>query len=201
MPDHTISNKDNSTVDPVTSGVANSISGSQVIGSTDRLAKPWKVTDKLLRFIGIWENGIENGKNFAKQTVTNGFILTVYNDSRKLPTVGCGHLVTAADKLKVGDSITLEKAKDILKIDLKIAENAVNEKVKVPLYQNEYDALVSIVFNTGRSGALNLIEKVNEGDYKSVPKKIEKYRTGGGNEGRRISEANLFGNGNYDASH
>lgn len=201
MPDNIISNKYNQTLDPVIAGATNSVSGSQAVGSTERLAKPWKVTDKLLRFIGVWENGVENGTNFAKQIVTDGFILTVYNDSRKLPTVGCGHLVTATDKLKIGDSITMERAKEILKIDLKVAENAINDKVKVPLYQNEYDALVSIAFNTGRSGAFKLIEKVNEGDYKSIPKEIEKYRTGGGNKGRRASEANLFESGNYDASH
>lgn len=195
------SNNENVTVTPVVAGPTNTVTGSQSTGSTERLAKPWKVTEKLLRFIGIWENGVENGKNFAKQTVTNGFILTVYNDSRKLPTVGCGHLVTAADKLKIGDSITIEKAKEILKSDLETAEKAINDKVKVPLYQSEYDALVSIAFNTGRSGALKLIEKVNEGDYKTIPKEIEKYRTGGGNKGRRASEANLFESGNYDATH
>ncbi|MBS1129854.1 MAG: glycoside hydrolase family 24 [Proteobacteria bacterium] len=197
----TTSNHENLAVTPVAAAPTNTVTGSQSTGSTDRLAKPWKVTDKLLRFIGIWENGVENGKNFAKQTVTNGFILTVYNDSRNLPTVGCGHLVTTEDKLKLGDSITIEKAKDILKNDLEIAEKAINEKVKVPLYQNEYDALVSVTFNTGRSGALKLIDKVNEGDYKVVPKEIEKYRTGGGNKGRRASEASLFESGNYDATH
>lgn len=197
----TASNNKSVTVTPVVAGQTNTVTASQATGATDRLAKPWKITEQLLRFIGIWENGVENGKNFAKQTVTNGFILTVYNDSRKLPTVGCGHLVTAVDKLKLGDSITIEKAKEILKSDLEIVEKAINEKVKVPLYQYEYDALVSITFNTGRSGALKLIEKVNQGDYKMVPKEIEKYRTGGGNKGRRASEANLFESGSYDATH
>lgn len=194
-------NNETAAVTPVAAGPTNTITGSQSTGSTNRLAKPWKVSEELLRFIGIWESGVENGKNFAKQTVTNGFILTVYNDSRKLPTVGCGHLVTAADKLKIGDTITIEKAKELLKGDLETAEKAINEKIKVPLYQNEYDSLVSITFNTRRSGALKLIEKVNEGDYKSVPKEIEKYRTGGGNKGRRASEASLFESGNYDATH
>lgn len=32
-------------------------------------------------------------------------------------------------------------------------------------------------------------------------KKIKKYRTGGGNKGRRASEASLFESGNYDATH
>lgn len=201
MDSQTLPDNKNAMVAPIVAGTTNTVAGSQKTGSTDRLAKPWTVSEKLLRFIGIWENGVENGKNFAKQTVTNGFILTVYNDSRSLPTVGCGHLVIVADKLKVGDSITIDKAKEFLKSDLETAEKAINEKVKIPLHQREYDALVSIAFNTGRSGALKLIDKVNEGDYKLIPKEIERYRTGGGNKARRASEANLFESGNYDATH
>ncbi|MBS1140761.1 MAG: glycoside hydrolase family 24 [Proteobacteria bacterium] len=186
---------------PVATGPTNTTPNSKKPGNTDRLAKPWRVSEKLLSFLGIWENGVENGKNFAKQQVTDGFILTVYNDSRKLPTVGCGHLVTTEDKLKVGDKITKEKAQELLKNDLKIAENAINNKTKVPLFQYEYDALVSIAFNTGATGASKLIDKVNEGEYNLVPDEIEKYRTGGGNKGRRASEAKLFKTGVYDATH
>lgn len=186
---------------PIVAGKTNTTPESIKPGATNRLTKPWTATDKLLPFIGIWENGVENGKNFAKQMVTDGFILTVYNDSRKLPTVGCGHLVTASDKLKVGDVITQQRAKELLKNDLYSAETAINEKVKVPLHPYEYDALVSITFNTGRSGALKLIDKVNEGKYENIPEEIEKYRTGGGNKGRRASEAKLFNKGDYDATH
>lgn len=186
---------------PLVVGKTNLVSGSLKIGKTDRSAKPWSISEEVLSFIGIWENGVENGKNFNGQLVSNGFILTVYNDSRKLPTVGCGHLVTASDKLKLSDKITIEHAKNLLKADLDVAEKAVNEKVKVPLYQYEYDALVSITFNTGRSGALKLFEKVNKGDYEAVCEDIKKYRTGGGNKGRRASESNLFKSGGYDATH
>lgn len=75
------------------------------------------------------------------------------------------------------------------------------DKVAVPLYQYEYDALVSVAFNAGRGGFIKLAEFVNKGDYAKVPAFLEKYRTGGGNEGRRASEAALFKNGIYDASH
>ena len=185
----------------IVTGSTNTTTDSVKTGSTARLGKPWKVSENLLPFLGTWENGVLNGKNFAHQMVTNGFILTVYNDSRGLPTVGCGHLVIAADKLKLGKKITEERAKELLRNDLGEAENAVNRNVKVPMYQYEYDALVSLTFNTGSHGALKLFDAVNAGKYESVPATIEKYRTGGGNEGRRVSEAKLFESGIYNASH
>jgi lysozyme len=187
--------------DPIATADTNTQAKSVVAAATDRLAKPWAISDQALPFIGTWENGLQNGKNFAGQQVTDGFILSVYNDSRGLPTVGCGHLVTAADKLKVGDKIKQDAAEKLLKKDLADAEKAVADKVSVPLYQYEYDALVSIAFNAGRSGFIKLGEFVNKGDYTKVPAFIEKFRTGGGNEGRRASEAALFKTGTYDATH
>jgi lysozyme len=191
----------NSTSAPIVAGPTNTTVDSVKTGSTARLGKPWKISEDLLPFLGTWENGVMNGKNFAHQMVTNGFILQVYNDSRGLPTVGCGHLVVAADKLKLGKKITEARAKELLKNDLSDAENAVNRNVKVPLHQHEYDALVSLTFNTGSHGALKLFAAVNSGKYESIPATIEKYRTGGGNEGRRSSEAKLFKSGVYDAIH
>lgn len=190
-----------STSTPVVAGPTNATTDSVKTGSTPRLGKPWKTSENLLPFLGTWENGVMNGKNFARQKVTNGFILEVYKDSRGLPTVGCGHLVVAADKLKLGKKITEDRAKELLKNDLAEAENAVNRNVKVPMHQHEYDALVSLTFNTGAHGASKLFAAVNTGKYDSIPAVIEKYRTGGGNEGRRASEAKLFKFGVYDANH
>ena len=186
---------------PIVAGPTNTRTDSVKSGSTARLGTPWNVSDNLLQFLGTWENGVMNGKNFAHQVVTNGFILKVYKDSRGLPTVGCGHLVVAADKLKVGDTIKEERAKELLKSDLATAENAVNKNIKVPLHQFEYDALVSLTFNTGIHGAAKLFSAVNKGKYESMPQTIEHYRTGGGNENRRYSEAELFKSGVYDANH
>lgn len=186
---------------PIVAGPTNTTPDSVKTGSTNRVGKPWKVSENLLPFVGTWENGVTNGKNFAHQMVTNSFILSVYKDSRGLPTVGCDHLVVAADKLKVGDKITEAQAKQFLKSDLNTAESAVNKNVNLPLHQYEYDALVSLAFNTGAHGASKLFDSVNKGKYESIPATIEKYRTGGGNEGRRVSEAKLFKSGVYDASH
>lgn len=46
-----------------------------------------------------------------------GYKLAVYEDSLGKPTVGYGHLVTAGDNLKVGDSITAEQADAFFKED------------------------------------------------------------------------------------
>jgi lysozyme len=185
----------------VVAGPTNTTIDSVKTGSTARIGKPWKVSEDLLQFLATWENGVMNGKNFAHQVVTNGFILKVYKDSRGLPTVGSGHLVVAADKLKVGNKISEARAKELLKSDLATAESAVNKNVKVPMHRYEYDALVSLTFNTGAHGALKMFDAVNMGKYELIPATIEKYRTGGGNEGRRRSEAELFKSGVYDASH
>lgn len=191
----------NNTSSPVVAGPTNTSAGSVKQGSASRLGKPWRISEDLLPFLGTWECGVLNGINFAHQMVTNGFILKVYKDSRGLPTVGAGHLVVTADKLKPGDKIKEERAKELLKIDLASAEGTVNKHVKVPLYQHEYDALVSITFNTGAHGASKLLESTNKGNYDAIPAKIQRYRTGGGNEARRQSEATLFQTGVYDASH
>jgi lysozyme len=169
--------------------------------SIKRLTSPWTVSKNLLEFLGTWENGRANGKNFAHQVVTNGFILTVYEDSKKLPTVGCGHLVVAADNLKLGDKISVERAVQLLTQDLAVAEQRINSIVVVPLHQYEYDALVSVAFNCGRNGVKILADFVSAGDYHAVPAFIETYRLGGGNKRRRKSEAKLFKSGKYDASH
>lgn len=194
-------NPQESSSTPIVAGPTNTTVDSVKTGSTARRGQPWTISEDLLQFLGTWENGVMNGKNFAHQTVANGFILKVYKDSRGLPTVGAGHLVVAADKLKIGDKIKEARAKELLHRDLATAENAVNKDVKVPLHQYEYDALVSLTFNTGAHGATKLFNAVNTGKYDSIPATIEKYRTGGGNEGRRESEAELFKSGVYDASH
>jgi GH24 family phage-related lysozyme (muramidase) len=83
-------------------------------------------------------------------------------------------------------------------------ERRLNSDVGVPLFQFEYDALVSIVYNCGpNQGADLIIHKVNEGNYGALFDFIKTYRVGnnGGVMNRRFSEARLFSSGVYDASH
>ena len=93
-------------------------------------------------------------------------------------------------------AMALEKA---LAEDLLSREHTVMQNIKVPLNQNQFDALVSYVYNTGGSSTLyNLI------NTKAVEAKIkfwfeDKYVTGGGVKlaglvRRRKAESDLYFN-------
>jgi lysozyme len=81
-------------------------------------------------------------------------------------TIGYGHTKTA----KPGMTITTKEATRLLYQDLAWVEDVVNDAVKVPLTQNQYDALCSFVYNVG-GGAFRkstLLRLLNKGDYKGA---------------------------------
>lgn len=82
-------------------------------------------------------------------------------------TIGVGHTSRAGPpKVTKGMKITRAQADEILSRDLAAFEAAVSKAVKVPLNQNEFDALVSLAFNIG-AGAFaksTLVKKLNAGD-------------------------------------
>jgi lysozyme len=89
--------------------------------------------------------GLELIKSFEK------CVLTVYADQGGKPTVGWGHLVVDDDDLDLGDTITQEDADNMLLDDLSDAYEAIAKDVTVDLTDNQYGALVSLVFNAGAS--------------------------------------------------
>lgn len=168
--------------------------------ASERKARDWTLSDEGIRFIATLESGVING-SYKGMPVTDGMILQVYNDSKGNPTVGLGHLVVPSDHLTVGETISVQRARDLAKHDLSVSESALNRRIRVPLKQNEYDALVSIAFNAGSgTGIARLVDRVNEGDYAALPNYIQSYRSRG-IEWRRGLESRLFEAGNYDGQH
>lgn len=102
--------------------------------------------------------------------------------------------------------LTLEEADKLLKEDLVVYENIVNNKVKVELNQSQYDALVSHTFNTG--GSDTLFKLINTEPLDSVKIKdwwLNKYTTASGKKLkglvlRRKDEYNLFLTGKLEFS-
>ncbi len=90
-------------------------------------------------------------------------MLKPYKDDADKWTIGYGHLLKNGEWW---DNITEAFAEDLLRQDLAIAENAVNKYVLVPVSQNQYDALVSFVYNVGAGAFKNstLLKKLNSGD-------------------------------------
>jgi len=96
-----------------------------------------------------------------------GLRLKAYQDTSGIWTIGYGH--TGA--VRPGDSVSTERAEQLLKVDLARAEQAVAGLVKVPLTDNQFSALVCFVFNVGEAAFArsSLLRKLNEGGYLLVP--------------------------------
>lgn len=133
-------------------------------------------------------------------TKWEGLMLKRYICPAGKPTIGVGHVILPGENYQ---EITKEQAMEILSKDVERFEKAVKKHIAVPLNQNQFDALVSFIFNTGEGGIINTgVQKaVNSGDFASVPAKLEewcKFRVDGvmkvnkGLLSRRKSESQLF---------
>lgn len=129
-----------------------------------------------------------------------GLRLKAYRDSVGVLTIGVGHTSKAGPpKVTAGMKITAEEADQILASDLAKFEKAVSDSVKVPLTQNQFDALVSLCFNIGPGnfGRSTLLKVLNLGKYEAAASQFLKWvRAGGrvllGLVRRRKEEAALF---------
>lgn len=125
-----------------------------------------------------------------------GLRLTAYLDGGGVWTIGYGH--TGAD-VRGGLTIPLSEAERLLTRDLRVAEGHVNDAVKVKLTQNQFDALVSFVYNVG-GGAFRsstLLKLLNAGDYEGAANQLPRWNKDNGKvvkglTNRRHEERELF---------
>lgn len=95
-------------------------------------------------------------------TSFEGFSAKPYLDSAGIPTIGYGNTYyPGGKKVTMKDpAISKERGVELFAAVLPTYEKIVNSKVKVPLTQNQFDALVSHTYNTGGSdGLFSLINK------------------------------------------
>lgn len=126
-----------------------------------------------------------------------GFRANAYKCPAGVWTIGYGH----TRGVNNGDVITKEQGERLLRQDLQEAEQAVNSQGLV-LNQNQFDALVSFVFNVGvgnfsRSTLLRKL-KVNTNDA-AISYEFSRWKHGGGKVlpglvKRRKEEAELYFN-------
>ena len=125
-----------------------------------------------------------------------------YLDSAGHWTIGVGHTSGAGEPdVYQGKKITKEEALDILRRDVKEFEDAVNATVKVPLTQNEFDALVSFCFNIGVSGfqRSSVVKRLNAGDKDRAAQAILSWKKPPEIMSRRRGEQQEFALGRYQA--
>ena len=112
-----------------------------------------------------------------------GFMASAYLCPAKVWTIGIGTTVYPnGAKVKKGDKCTQDQALEYLQHDLKSFEKTVNDSVKVPLSQNQFDALVSLTYNIGSAAFKNstLLKKLNAKDYAGAADQFPRWNKGGG---------------------
>ena len=127
-----------------------------------------------------------------------GLKLSAYLDTGKVWTIGYGH--TGKDVYR-GMKISATQAEALLRGDLKEAEDAVNTLVKTIITQNQFDALVSFVFNVGVAAfkKSTLLKMLNLENYTDASGQFHRWNQDNGKilNGlilRRAAESKLFGN-------
>lgn len=102
----------------------------------------------------------ENGIALIKRW--EGLELESYQDIAGVWTIGYGHTETAGPDQKISE----REAEQLLQRDLEPRERAVGDLTSVSLNQNEFDALVSFVYNVGIGAYRNSTarQRLNRGD-------------------------------------
>lgn len=145
--------------------------------------------------------------DFIKQW--EGFVNKMYNDPAGHCTIGYGTLLHRgncdgrASEQPYAGAVTETKATELLAQEAGQFQQIINDKVSVPLTQNQNDALVSFAYNVGNGAFRNstLLRLLNQGKYDAVPGELKKWTKARQNGNlvdlpglvrRRAAEADLF---------
>lgn len=119
-----------------------------------------------------------------------GLRLGAYQDCVGIWTIGYGH----THKVLPSDRITREEAEQLLRTDLIQFERVLNQVLEVPVNQNQFNALASLIFNIGpgckgmRSGLVQLkdgrpstlLASLNRGAYEEAANQFSAWIYAGG---------------------
>ena len=122
---------------------------------------------------------VVSGMSMIGIAVHEGYVGHTYSDAVGVPTIGFG--TTAG--VKPGQKISVERA--LLRLGNNVTAKEREMKAclgDVPLYQNEWDAYVSLTYNIG-TGAFcksTLVKKLKQRDYPGACREILKWNKAGG---------------------
>jgi len=142
-------------------------------------------------------NTSDNGLEFLEDV--EGVCLKAYKDGGGVWTIGVGHTSDSYFTVTPTSTITFDKCRELLRLDVAEAEKAIEELVIVSLTQNQYDALISFIFNVGveQFTGSTLLKKLNAGDYAGASAQFPRWDMDNGKHvpglyKRRLLEQALF---------
>jgi lysozyme len=140
----------------------------------------------------------DTGLSLIKQF--ESFRADAYLDAVGIPTIGYGTTRINGQPVKLGMTCTEAQATQYMRSDLQGFEDSIQDKVNVPLTQNQFDALCSLVYNigVGNFAKSSLLIALNQNSYRIAQARFLLWNKAGGKvlKGlvrRRLAEAELFG--------
>lgn len=91
-------------------------------------------------------------------------------------TIGYGHVILPSDNFP--SFITKKEAENLLKKDLEPRENSLNRFLKVNIKQNQFDALISLIYNIGIENfrKSTLLKFINDRLFDKVPDQFRRWK-------------------------
>ena len=130
-----------------------------------------------------------------------GIVLKPYKDSVGIPTIGIGSTYYEdGTKVRMSDkAITNERAIQLAKNVVKSFEEQVNKSILLPMTQNQFDAMVLLCYNIGKSGFAksSVVRNFNLGNIQRAADSFLLWNKAGGRVvqglvNRRNKERSLF---------
>jgi len=129
--------------------------------------------------------------------------LSSYGDVTKVPAIGWGHLIKKAEQSKypIKEPIDRIEAQRLFDGDIRKKEKRLATLIKVPITQNQFDAIMSFYFDMGASllrGKAPILEELNVGNCAAAAKAFLSFGPHSGGQRkeifikRRKYEASLF---------
>ena len=152
------------------------------------------VSPRAIEFLKSFEKGPDGGPALKPYT----------SPEKGLDTVGWGHKMRPGEDFSRG--LTPEQADALFLKDLARHQRIVQNSVKVPLSQQQFDALVSLAYNLPSAFAneqdSTLLRELNKGNYSGAAGQLPRWNHAGkavmpGLTERRGYERDMFMNGVY----
>lgn len=146
-------------------------------------------------FVPPWQDFAASALCLAFIKREEGYSPEVYRDGPTSRAGGWGHQTVLAVGFKPGKKYW----ETAFKRDVQAAENCLRKHVRVPLTQNQVDALISFIFNVGCAAfaGSTMLARLNVGDYAAAQAEFQRWNHVDGQvsivlTGRRHREETLF---------
>jgi len=116
-------------------------------------------------------------QGLARIRAREAYVAKVYDDGVGNSTVGYGHMLRPGESFPGG--LTEAQAQELFAKDVERIVSPVLDRIKVPLTQNQVDAIGSFVFNVGPGNfTRSILPNLNLGNHRGVLASMFKFITG-----------------------